>query len=267
MESALELTKEDMNMETEGGALLFPNRVAWAKLHLKKAGLVGGERGLSKITPEGQKVLDMTPPPRIDGVFLKAIPQYKEWQNKSWNPRPDKDLDHNQSLDEMSVEDQIDSKYKELRKSLEFEVLEKIKAASPAFFEGLVVDLIKKIYRRDGKVVGRSGDGGIDGEISEDELGMSHIYLQAKRWNSTVPVEKIRGFVGALDLKGARAGIFITTSEFPPNAEEEIKKSSSSKRVRLIDGQELVHLMFTHNVGFNVKDTYTVKCIDEDFFP
>lgn len=263
LENTLKLTEEDKNAHTEGGTVLFSNRVLWAKLHLKKAGLIGGERGMNRITPEGLEILGATPPPRIDHAFLMNIPQYREWQRRGSGQNTGQGP--GQTSVEMSTEDQIDSKYKELRRSLEEEMLEKIKESSPGFFEELVVELIKKMGYGDGKRVGRKGDGGIDGEISQDELGMRQIYLQAKRWKSTVPIAEVRGFVGSLDVKGARTGIFITTSDFPANAEEEIR--GSSKKVKLINGRELVHLMFKHGIGFKVKDVYEIKCIDEDFFP
>jgi restriction system protein len=156
-----------------------------------------------------------------------------------------------------------------LRKQLEFDLLARIKAAPPDFFERLVVRLLTTIgyggsLADAGKAIGKSGDGGIDGVIKEDKLGLDLLYIQAKRWDNAVDRTEIQKFVGALHGKKARKGIFITTSTFTRGAKE-YAEGVETKLV-LIDGAQLAELMFDYGVGVSTESTYVVKRIDSDFF-
>ena len=148
-------------------------------------------------------------------------------------------------------------------------MLQKIKDNTPAFFEELVIDLLVAMgyggSREDaGEAVGRSGDGGIDGIIKADPLGLNVVYIQAKRWEGNVGAPPVRDFAGALDGEGVQEGIFITTSDFNPAAKEFAERSS--KRVILINGSELARYMINHNVGVSTVETYEIKRVDSDYF-
>ena len=162
----------------------------------------------------------------------------------------------------------IEEIYQKIRKKVAEDLLQQIKANSPTFFENLVIDLLVKMgyggSREDAQAVGRSGDGGIDGIINEDRLGLDVIYVQAKRWKGNVGEPPVRDFVGALDGKGVQKGILITTSNFNPAATNFAERSS--KRIVLINGTQLAQLMIEHNVGVSTVETYEIKRVDSDYF-
>ncbi len=158
--------------------------------------------------------------------------------------------------------------YQQIREKVAEDLLQQIKVNSPAFFENLVIDLLVKMgyggSREDAETVGRSGDGGIDGVINEDRLGLDVIYVQAKRWTGNVGEPPVRDFVGALDGEGVQKGIFITTSDFHPAAKRFAERSS--KRIILINGHLLAQLMIEHDVGVSTVKTYEIKRVDSDYF-
>ena len=164
----------------------------------------------------------------------------------------------------------METGYLNRRKQIEEDVLGKVKSSSPEFFERLVVKLLTAMgyggsLADAGKAIGKSGDGGVDGVIKEDKLGLEQIYIQAKRWdNTSVGRPEIQKFVGALHGKRARKGVFLTTSTFTKDAHE--YASSLETKVILIDGAKLAELMFDHEVGVSTESTYVVKRIDNDFF-
>ena len=162
----------------------------------------------------------------------------------------------------------IEEIYQQIRKKVAEDLLQQIKAKPPAFFENLVIDLLVEMgyggSKEDAKAVGRSGDGGIDGIINEDRLGLDVIYVQAKRWTGKVGEPPVRDFVGALDGAGVQKGIFITTSDFHPAAKRFAERSS--KRIILINGHQLAQLMIEHDVGVSTVKTYEVKRVDSDYF-
>ena len=162
----------------------------------------------------------------------------------------------------------IEEIYQQIREKVAEDLLQKIKANSAAFFENLVIDLLVEMgyggSREDAQTVGRSGDGGIDGIINEDRLGLDVIYVQAKRWNGNVGEPPVRDFVGALDGKGVQKGILITTSNFNPAATNFAERSS--KRIVLINGTQLAQLMIEHNIGVSAVETYEIKRVDSDYF-
>ena len=171
--------------------------------------------------------------------------------------------------DMLSPEVVIAQNYRDHLDRLKEELMQAIKDNTPDFFEELVLDLIFKMgycgSRADAEAVGRSGDGGIDGVIKGDKLGLDLIYVQAKRQEKNVEVDKVRDFTGALDSKGARKGIFITTSDFTRPAKEFVE-GVTSKRIILIDGKQLVQLMIVHNLGVSLGDFYQLKEVDMAYF-
>lgn len=269
------LTQEERNeMLPSGNQLLFNNRFSWARTYLKQAGLLTSpKRGIFIITARGKELLAQSPD-HIDTALLDQYPEFLEFRSR----RKDKKDNGNGRkpriittvTKEMETpEDALAAAYTKLRQSLEAELLDTIKEASPAFFERLVVDLLVNMgyggNRRDaGKALGKSGDGGIDGIIKEDRLGLDVIYIQAKRWEGTVGRPEIQKFAGALQGQRARKGVFITTSSFSREAEE--YSSIIDTRIILIDGERLTSLMVDHNVGVSTVGQYEVKKIDSDYF-
>lgn len=246
---------------------IFRNRVAWAKSHLKMAGLLESpKRGVYKITERGQDVLRKTPP-HINLRFLLQFPEYAALR-KARRERPES-TDENDSVQAGTPEEALESAHEKIRDGLAVEILQKLKSCSPSFFERLVVEVIVKMgyggTRQDaGKAIGKSGDGGIDGIIKEDKLGLDAIYIQAKRWENTVGRPEIQKFVGALTGQRAKKGLFITTATFSSEAQDYVSRIDA--KVVLIDGETLSQLMIDHNVGVSTIATYELKKIDSDYF-
>lgn len=175
----------------------------------------------------------------------------------------------NPKVSDQTPEEVLEYAYQKIKNDLANELIDIIKSCSPAFFEKLVIDLLIAMgyggSRKDaGEAMGKSGDGGIDGIIKEDKLGLDIIYLQAKRWDNAVPVKEIRDFTGALASKKAKKGIFISTSSFPKSVYEFV--SQIEYKIILIDGQRLAELMIENNVGLSVINSYQIKTIDSDYF-
>lgn len=268
-----ELTTEERNeLLPSGSQAVFNNRVGWARSYLKQAGLLSSpRRGYFKITPDGLELL-ATNPEKINSAMLEQFPSFIEFRNRK-KDKTAGELDGAPALDEeestLTPEDALASAYNKLRSALESEVLGAVKEASPSFFERLVVDVLVKMgyggNRQDaGKALGKSGDGGIDGIINEDRLGLDVIYIQAKRWEGTVGRPEIQKFAGALQGKRARKGVFITTSSFTRDARE--YASMIDSKIILIDGEHLAGLMAEYNVGVSTVGLYEVKKLDSDYF-
>jgi restriction system protein len=273
------LTKEFKLSETDlreflpsGKQAIFPNRMGWARTYLKKAGLVEApRRGASKITPRGQEVLKSNPKV-IDQKFLQQFPEFISFQTIS----KDESEDEKQGVIEVAHSDQtpqelLEYAYKRLGTELSRDLLQKVQASPPFFFEQLVVDLLINMgyggNRKDaGEAFATSGDGGIDGTIKEDKLGLDVIYVQAKRWNAdaTVGRPEIQKFAGALQGVRAKKGVFITTSRFSKEAKEYAANIES--KIILIDGVQLANHMIESNTGVSVVDTYQIKKVDTDYF-
>ncbi len=247
------------------------NRVSWVRTYLKNAGLLMAiDRGVFKITQDGINILK-SKPTRIDVKFLQTLPKFQAW--KQSQPRSKSKENIEIELTEIEItqtpEELLDYSISTIRKELIIELLDKIKTCSPRFFEHLVVDLLIKIgyggsHREAGSIVGKSGDGGIDGIIKEDKLGLDKIYIQAKRWENTVPISQIRDFAGSLLQQKAKKGIFITTSDYPKSAYEFV--NNIEHRIVLINGIELVEYMIEYNIGVQAKKIYEIKKIDFDYF-
>ncbi len=266
-----ELTPEERaQLLPSGGTLTFASRVGWAKTYLKKAGLVQQpKRGLVQITGQGQAALAQKPV-RIDVKFLAQYSGFLDFRNASRErPAPVGSDDVLPLSSDLTPDEVIDAAYQRSVLALADDVLERVKACSPIYFERLVVQLLIKMgyggsREEAGKAVGRSGDGGIDGIINEDRLGLDAIYLQAKRWEGVVGRPEIMKFVGALAGQRATKGVFITTSWFTQDAKD--YALSSQYKVVLIDGERLADLMIEHDLGVSVAATYYLKRIDSDFF-
>ncbi len=263
----LKLTDAEWEEQLPSGrAPLFYNRLAWAKTHLKRAGLLDQpRRGVIAITDRGRQVL-AAKPTRIDLRLLQTFPEYRQPSVEA-DAVPAPTLDANASA--MSPEETLERAYAQIRSELAAELLDSVKQCAPAFFEKLVVQLLLNMgyggsRKEAGKSVGRSGDGGIDGIINEDRLGLDAIYLQAKRWEGVVGRPEIMKFVGALAGQRATKGVFITTSWYTQEAKD--YASSSQYKVVLIDGARLADLMIEHDLGVSVAATYQLKRIDSDFF-
>lgn len=259
--SKFKLTPEESNQlkATSTTETLFQNRLRWARFYLKKANLLEDpRRGFTRITLEGLKVLQQKPD-IINIKFLKQFPIFIEFYAKK--EREDIPISE---IKKKSPEDMIIDGISEIRENLEEEILEKIKQCPPAFFERTVIQLLEKMGYGDGKVTGKSGDGGIDGMVKQDKLGLDEIYVQAKRWEGTVPGKEIRDFAGSLSSKKTKKGFFITTSNFSKEAIEFVKSVDS--KIILIDGEKFAELMYENNIGFQKQDVYELKQIDDDFF-
>ncbi|CAN5785629.1 restriction endonuclease [soil metagenome] len=261
--------EERLELLPSGRAPKFANRVGWATTHLSKAGLIERpRRGYFTITERGQSLLEERP----NSVNLKLLDRYPEhavFRSKSSNTVGGPAETELQREDGNTPAETIDEAYGVLRDSLAEEVLQQIKGCSPEFFERLVVDLLVKMgyggtRAEAGRAVGKSGDGGIDGIINEDRLGLDVIYIQAKRWEATIGRPDIQQFAGALQGQKARKGVFITTSSFSKAAIDYARDIESS--IILIAGDALAGLMIVHDVGVTLETSYKVKRIDSDYF-
>jgi restriction system protein len=248
-----------------GRQTTFNNRVSWARGYLKMARLLENtKRGYFQITERGKSVLAQ-PPERITIRFLEQFPEFVISRNSEKGPA----LDTEQQTLNSTPEEILETTYLKLRQGLSEELIQTIKSCSPAFFENLVVDVLVQMgyggTRRDaGKAIGKSGDGGIDGIIKEDRLGLDAIYIQAKRWEGTVGRPEIQKFAGALMGHGARKGVFITTSNFSREAVDYV--SNIDRKIVLIDGEALAGLMIDHHVGVSLVASYEIKKVDLDYF-
>ncbi|RKH57107.1 restriction endonuclease [Corallococcus aberystwythensis] len=263
-------TEEERNaLLPSGRQRRIHNRVGWAKTYLQKAGLVEANgRGRFRITPRGRQVLQGKPT-RIDMKFLEQFPEYNAFAALKHDAPDDVPSKAEPPASDETPEEILEESYQELRRRLAEELLERIKACDPRFFEKLVVDLLVAMgyggSRKDaGQAVGQSGDEGIDGIIKEDRLGLDVVYLQAKRWNNTVGRPVVQAFAGSLEGQRARKGVLITTSDFSREARDYVKHIE--KKIVLIDGGELAKLMIDSGVGVTEVATYTVKRLDLDYF-
>jgi restriction system protein len=260
----------------------FANRLSWAQGYLKEAGLLRSVRhGVYQITDRGKSALKECDG-RIDNAFLTRYPEFLEFRSRSNRPetapasnaisdvvteyRPSA-----QSTADLTPDEMVREGYVRARRRVAGELLERVMRASPSFFEELVIDVLVAMgyggsYADAASVVGQSGDGGIDGIIKEDRLGLESIYVQAKRWKegSVVGRPDIQQFAGALQGQRARKGVFITTSRYTKEALEYARAVQAT--IVLIDGQQLADLMLEHEVGVSVKEALKLYRLDEDYF-
>lgn len=241
----------------------FRNRVGWARTYLKKAGLIEQPaRGRMKITDSGIDVLSSNPKD-INIAYLQRFPNFLEFRtiNKGNIEIGIETNEEGETPDEL-----IEKGYNLIRADLAQDLLYKLRNNTPAFFERVVLDLLSAMGYGEGEVLGRTGDGGVDGVISQDKLGLDKIIFQAKRFNenNTVGSGMVRDFIGALDTKRVNKGVFITTSKFSNDAEQII--SQTQKSIVLICGSKLVQLMMDYNLGVTISKEYKIKEIDSDYF-
>ncbi len=252
-----------------GVDFVFDNRVGWTRTYLKKAGLIQyTRRGYFEITDRGRTALSQNPL-KINVSFLRQFPEFRDFHAPNKSSTEDTSQGSNENATE-TPEEILASEYLSLRKQVEVDLLARVKSCPPEFFERLVVRLLTTIgyggsLADAGRAIGKSGDGGIDGVIKEDKLGLDLLYIQAKRWDATtVGRPEIQKFVGALYGKKAKKGIFMTTSSFSKDAREYV--DSLDSKVILIDGVQLAELMFEYGIGVATVNTYAIKRIDSDFF-
>ena len=260
------LTSHDLAERVSSGLPRVRVNIGFALHLLDKAGLLNRpSRGHFHITPAGRNYLQGHTG-KITTAQLKKLAEQKkpEVLSSSSNIYAPSDLSHD---DDASPQDKIDAGYRELQEQLADDLLESILQVSPDGFERLVVDLLEKMGYGEGEAVGRSGDGGIDGIINQDALGLEKVYLQAKRWQNQVGEPAIRNFSGSLDAKGASKGVFVTTSNFSASARQTAKNiSAGPKFIRLINGPELAKLMMDYNVGVITQYAYKIQELDENYF-
>ena len=261
------LTPEDReDTVPSGNQTRLGNRVGWCRTHLKQAGLIEYvRRGVFRISAQGKQVLAQNPP-AINLKFLNQFPAHSDWFKAdkalpvfSVHPLPE----------EQTPEERMEELADDLKQKLAADILERVKAMNPFRFERVVLDLLVAMgyggSRKEAAELGKgTNDGGIDGLINEDRLGLDRIYVQAKRWQSSVGRPEIQNFVGALAGQHATKGVFITSSEFSLGAVDFAK--SVTQRVVLIDGRRLAELMIEHNIGVSHASNYEIKRVDSDYF-
>jgi len=264
-----ELSDEDLKkLLPSGKRTTFYNRVGWARTYLAKSGLLKmSRRSYYEITDRGKQVLTDNPP-RIDMKFLEQFPEYIAFK-KSKRKVQKLTNDIKETDEQRTPEEALEDAYQEIRDSVAQDLLANVMQCSPVFFERLVVELLVKMgyggSRKDAaRAVGQTGDGGIDGIIDEDRLGLDTIYIQAKRWENVVGRPEIQKFVGALMGKRARKGIFITTSKFSSEAISYV--SNIDFKVVLVDSERLAEFMIDYDIGVTGSTIYQLKKVDSDYF-
>lgn len=256
-----------------GNQTVFTNRVHWAKTYLNKAGLTDStRRGYFTITDRGRSVL-LANPARIDNAFLTQFDGFRQFKDRY---QAGNDRAENQPTDVVSIspdtpDDIMRAAHNQIQIALAQDLLDRIRAAPAAFFERLIVSLLLGMGYggsaiEAGRALGRSGDDGIDGVVDQDALGLDRVYIQAKRYaqGNNIGSGAIRDFFGSLDRHKATKGLFVTTSSFSLAARETV--DFLSKRIVLIDGEDLTRLMIRYNIGCRIEEILHIKKIDEDFF-
>ncbi|RJO62495.1 MAG: restriction endonuclease [Dehalococcoidia bacterium] len=261
--------KEKDELLPSGKQEIFNNRVGWARTYLKKAVLLKtNERGRFCITERGLDVLKNVTTrhlTRIDQKYLSQFPEFLEFKAKHKEKEREAP-----ALEHEPPKEQIEYAYEQLVEELEGDILQQLKSVSANRFEHIVIDLLVAMgyggNRQDAaKAIGKSRDEGLDGVINEDKLGISKIYVQAKRWgDKNVRHKDIRNFIGSLDVAHADKGVFITTSDFNRDAEEAAGKSS--KKIITIKGTRLAELMIENDIGVSRENEFVIKRLDTDYF-
>lgn len=252
-----------------GRQTTFANRIHWARTYLSKAGLLENtKRGHFKITPRGKGILDQ----KIIKITNEFLTQFEEFNQFHAKRNKDNEASSEKAMaSEATPEEQLETALEEIENRLRADLLDRVVATAPTFFERIVVDLMLAMgyggsRPAAGRRLGRTGDGGIDGIINEDTLGLDVIYLQAKRYSlgSAIGVEKVREFAGSLIERGATKGVFVTTSHFAKGAIEFAERIP--QRLILIDGERLTALMIRHGVGVRTVRQIEFRRTDTDYF-
>ena len=268
------LTEDELAERLPSGVQgIFHNRLHWAKFYMTRADLLHTtKRGRFEITDQGAKLLASNPV-KISNQTLSEIPAFKTWFKVSQAVSPLKGVASSTIPDVTNAtpEERIEGARKELETNLRAEILDRVRQMHPADFEQLIIQLLVRMNYGQGReelafALGGSGDGGVDGVVHQDPLGLDRVYIQAKRWkegNNFGP-EAINSFIGALNIKKANKGLFVTASSFSKQAREHA--AASSLHVVLIDGDRLAELMIRHGVGVLTRHTVEIKTLDEGFF-
>ena len=279
LQKRFSISDSELQERTAGGRKRLDALFNWARYSLMKAGLIESTvRGRVNITPQGIKFLEENSEQEVTLTTLNRWGQEHAQQDSSDENLPTElaaatihPSADTPDIDEVDAtpDELIEAAYNKLQEKLEDDLLRNLKSVEPDTFEEIAVRLLVKMEYGEGEAVGRSGDGGIDGIINQDPLGLEKVYVQAKRWKDQVVGEQeIRNFSGSLTLQGASKGVFITTSDFSSAA---IKAAEEFARrgqlIHLINGQELARLMVEHGVGVVTETTYAIKKLDENFFP
>ena len=278
--AALALSPADRDeLLPSGKKTKLADRTSWATTYLCVAGLLTRpRRARYAITDEGRAVL-ANPPSRLDNAYLRKYPSFTAFISGRAAAVGDVGPatgTANRTLPSLlpdvptqTPDELLHAGARTLRASLVAELQAQLATCSPAFFERLVVDLLRAMgyggtSPESGRITGRAGDGGIDGIVDEDKLGLDAVYLQAKRWADNVGRPVVQGFVGALEMHKANKGVMISTSEFTADARDYVKLIG--KRVVLIGGRQLAELLIDHSVGVRTVSTYVVQKVDSDYF-
>lgn len=262
------LTEEEKKEQVSNGYTRFFDRVGWGRTYLKKAGLVVQKKrgGNLSITEEGRRVLESNPK-EITVDFLKKFPSFLTFKSGGSSDSNDIDTElEERIMEKFTPQDFVDIGFNSIMASLESDLLERLQNTDPYFFEKVVLILFQKMGYGDFQETPKSGDGGVDGIISQDKLGLEKIYIQAKRYSTANKVREpeIRNFIGAMSGDVSK-GIFVTTSSFDEGAIKKARDAHNHKII-LIDGAYLTELMIKNDVGVQLKTSYKVKEIDNDFF-
>lgn len=265
------LTLDELAVRLPSGKqTTFTNRVAWAKAHMKAAGLVESpRRSVYRLTERGRQVLAENPP-KVNTALLSRFPEYVTFRSGGNNDKPNAiEAVSVGTVEERTPDDLIEEGYRQLRAALVADLRDRISTMAPSAFEQLVVDLLTAMgyggpQEDSGLVVGGGGDEGIDGIIREDRLGLDTIYIQAKRWQGTVGRPEIQRFAGALQGQRARKGVFLTTSGFTKEAQQ--YAASIQTTIVLVDGTQLAEFMIDHGVGVTAVKRFEIKRVDSDYF-
>ena len=248
------MTDEEKAKKTAGGTAVAAARLGWAVFHLKRAGLIEVLEGKDMvITERGRKWAAARDEFTLGD--LKQIEEYDEWQAKVGSARPEEPQPPSEELERV---------LKEFKASQIADVRERLAGVSAYRFEEIVLDLLETMGYGRGTTTRRSRDGGIDGVVDMDRLGIGKVYMQAKRWSGNVGIKDIQAFTGSLIAKKSKQGVFITTSDFTPDAREYSKNAGVN--VVLVDGGELLELMYEHSVGFAREERMEIKSVDEGYF-
>ena len=273
LEDRFDLTEaERAELLPSGKQTRFANRVHWAKSYLKQAGLVKPtRRAFFTITERGKVVLADTGSV-INAAYLERFEEFQSFKARTKEPgEPAAPADSSLIEAEATPDEVLRSAHKKVNAALAEELLDRVQAASPAFFEQLIVELLLAMgyggtSEEAGRALGKSGDDGVDGVIDQDPLGVDQIYIQAKRYadDNNIGPGAIRDFFGSLSLKRAHKGIFVTTSAFSPSAIQTARDLGT--RIVLIDGVQVARLMIRYNIGCRDEEILHLKKVDEDFF-
>lgn len=259
----ISLTPDEASERLDSGELRYHNRVFWAVSYLSQGKfVVRPSRGMIKITQKGLDFLSNNP----SEFTLKMLENDNDFQAYVPTRSKKDELTTDDDTDDMTPVDLIEKGFGEFEKSLKKDLLEKLHESNPYYFEKIILILFKKMGYGDFEETSKSRDGGIDGIINQDQLGIEKIFIQAKRYadENKVREPEIRNFIGAMSGDVSK-GIFVTTSFFDDSAVRKAKDARNHKII-LIDGNQLVGLMIKHNIGVQIKNTYEVKEVDEDFF-